>query len=238
MKKLSNDWFTDGRIDFELKKYTLLAYLQEVNNNFHLNKLYPQLADLVFHYNNLWLFKESKEKLQKSFPWRLTNADLEQLRLNYESMVTDDSLMNELENIIYYSISEIDKSLNEGKAIYEFVENSVSIFPVGVVPIYPLEGYLFIKDGKELDTKVYEYQISIFQNSTETYRGISTDFIGSYQHSIINTFEAIKIDLIRTIPKLPRPAVYVAETSLAFPMEETLLPIVKRQLVRHIATTT
>ena len=34
MKSLSETWFAEGRIDFELKKYTLLAYLQEVNKHF------------------------------------------------------------------------------------------------------------------------------------------------------------------------------------------------------------
>lgn len=53
MKTLSQTWFADGYIDFELKKYTLLAYLQEVNKYFTANKLYPQLADVIFHYNNI-----------------------------------------------------------------------------------------------------------------------------------------------------------------------------------------
>ena len=39
MKTLSETWFSDGCIDFELKKYTLLAYLQEVNKHFGENKL-------------------------------------------------------------------------------------------------------------------------------------------------------------------------------------------------------
>ena len=47
MKRLSETWFAEGYIDFELKKYTLLAYLQEVNKYFNENKLYPQLADAV-----------------------------------------------------------------------------------------------------------------------------------------------------------------------------------------------
>ena len=47
MKSLSETWFAEGYIDFELKKYTLLAYLQEVNKYFDANKLYPQLADLI-----------------------------------------------------------------------------------------------------------------------------------------------------------------------------------------------
>lgn len=60
MKTLSQTWFADGYIDFELKKYTLLAYLQEINRYFCQNKLYPQLADIIFHYNNLIAFKGEK----------------------------------------------------------------------------------------------------------------------------------------------------------------------------------
>ena len=48
MKTLSETWFADGYIDFELKKYTLLAYLQEINRYFNDHKLYPQLDDISF----------------------------------------------------------------------------------------------------------------------------------------------------------------------------------------------
>ncbi len=46
MKQLSETWFAEGFIDFELKKYTLLAYLQQVSACFNESKLYPQLSDL------------------------------------------------------------------------------------------------------------------------------------------------------------------------------------------------
>ena len=39
---------TEGYIDFKLKKYTLLAHLQQVNGFFNENKFYPQLADVIF----------------------------------------------------------------------------------------------------------------------------------------------------------------------------------------------
>ena len=68
MKKLSETWFAEGYIDFELKKYTLLSYLQEINHYFDANKLYPQLSDLIFHYNNLVAFRENKKYLQEHFP--------------------------------------------------------------------------------------------------------------------------------------------------------------------------
>ena len=67
MKTLSHTWFAEGYIDFELKKYTLLAYLQEVNRYFTVSKLYPQLADIIFHYNNVVAFKKNKQSLQEQF---------------------------------------------------------------------------------------------------------------------------------------------------------------------------
>jgi hypothetical protein len=67
MKSLSETWFADGYIDFELKKYTLLAYLQEVNKCFNENKLYPQLADVIFHYNNIISFRKIKNICRSNF---------------------------------------------------------------------------------------------------------------------------------------------------------------------------
>ena len=67
MKSLSETWFAEGYIDFELKKYTLLAYLQEIGKHFDENRLYPQLADVIFHYNNIVAFRENKRFLQEQF---------------------------------------------------------------------------------------------------------------------------------------------------------------------------
>src|SRR5881396_2836195 len=107
MKNLSETWFAEGYIDFELKKYTLLAYLQEVNKYFNENKLYPQLADVIFHYNNLVAFRKNKKFLQEHFPKKLSGMQLEKLQLLYEQMIGDDELMQELEQIINYSASTI-----------------------------------------------------------------------------------------------------------------------------------
>jgi hypothetical protein len=60
MGTLSSTWFAEGYIDFELKKYTLLAYLQEIHQHFDQQKLYPQLADVIMHYNNLLALKNNK----------------------------------------------------------------------------------------------------------------------------------------------------------------------------------
>src|SRR6187399_721462 len=107
MKTLSQTWFADGYIDFELKKYTLLAYLQEISRHFSERKLYPQLADLIFHYNNLVAFRENKKYLQEQFPKKLTGIQMEKLQLLYEQMIEDDDLMKQLEEIIFYAMREM-----------------------------------------------------------------------------------------------------------------------------------
>src|ERR1700733_7727306 len=144
MKTLSETWFADGYIDFELKKYTLLAYLQEINRNFQENKLYPQLADVIFHYNNLVAFRENKKYLQEQFPKKLTGIQIEKLQIVYEKMIEDDELMQELENIINYSTGKIQRVISNGTELYELVEDNLTIFPVGLVPIYNNEGYFFL----------------------------------------------------------------------------------------------
>lgn len=234
MKSLSETWFADGYIDFELKKYTLLAYLQEVNMYFNANKLYPQLADVIFHYNNIVAFRENKKFLQEQFPKKFTGIQLQKLQLLYEQMIEDDELMAELEDIIHYAAGEMHATITSGTEIYEFVEDKLTISPVGIIPLEQSEGYFFLSEAASRDTRVYYYRLSIFEKHDEKYRSIRTDFINSWYRSLVNTYESIKGELIRNRTLLPNPAVYAIETELSYPVEETLLPIAKRSLVRFI----
>lgn len=234
MKTLSETWFADGYIDFELKKYTLLAYLQEINRYFHQNKLYPQLADIIFHYNNLAAFRENKRYLQEQFPKKFTGVQLQKLELLYEQMIGDDELMEELERIINYSTDHMKRTISSGTEIYEFVEQHLNIFPVGLVPLDLQEGYFFLNDGVAQETKVYQYRLSIFEKHDERYRSIRTEYVDRWQRSIANSYQNIKSELIRKKRTLPNPAVYSIETNLSYPIDETLLPVAKRCLVRYI----
>ena len=235
MKTLSETWFADGYIDFELKKYTLLAYLQEIQQYFSQNKLYPQLADIIFHYNNLVAFRENKKYLQEQFPKKLTGIQIERLQILYEQMIGDDELMQELEDIIQFASGKMKNAISSGTEIYEFVEDKLVIFPVGLIPLDIHEGYFFLSEGTYSNTRVYQYRLSFFEKHDEKYRSIRTEYIDTWTRSIVNTYENIKAELIRIKSHLPNPAVYSIETELKFPVDETLLPIAKRSLVRYIS---
>jgi hypothetical protein len=236
MKSLGINWFIEGSIDFEHKKYILLDYLQEINRHFDKSRLYPNLTDLIFHYNNLLDFKNNKSALQQAFPQRLTKADIDAVKLTYQKIVQDDASMAEIESIIYYALSKMNPAIQTGREIYDFVESRLNIDPIGLVPLMPYHGYFSLRNGKERTNYIYEYQVTIFENKDDKFRGINVQFIDTYEQSITTTPEYIKLDLIRRHKHLPNPALYYVQSDISFPLEQTLLPVAKRSLVKYISS--
>jgi len=234
MNKLSKNWITEKHIDFEYKKYVLLAYLKEVGGQFGSNKLYPSLAEIIEHYKYLTVLKENKLNMVSSMPKRIHSFDLEKLEISYRKMLEDDVLMAEIESIVNYSIPKFEYYLQEGKKIYDFIEEHIQIHAVGVMPLFIDDGYMLLKGGSRA-TAVYQYHMTIYEQPDEKYRAIHTQFIRSYPGSFTTTYESIKTDLVRENKNLPNPAAYAIETDMALPLEETLLPIATRILVRHVA---
>lgn len=233
--RLSETWFMEGYIDFELQKYKLLAYLQEVKKCFNETKLYPQLSDVVFHYNNLIAFQSNKQLLQDRFPKKLADIDMQRLELVYERMLADDELMQELSQITQYAIDEMKSTITEGAEIYDFVEKKLDIEPVGIMPLYKNEGYVFMRYAKFPEVRIYNYTVTLFERQDSKYKGIRMEYIDSRTKNLANTYEQIKIDIISAYRALPNPAVYKVEFPLSVPFDETLLPVAKRVLMRHLA---
>jgi hypothetical protein len=235
MEKLSKDWLTQGLIDFEYKKYILLAYLKNVKESFNRVELYPFMADLVFHYRNLIAVKENKTLIRESFPKEISLDEIRKLELSYRKLIEDDAIMSELESIIEYAIPKIKDFLQEGSVIYEYVESKCEISTVGVTPLYANEGYLFVTQPPEKETSIYRYQVSIFEDSQEQLRNLNTEFVACVQKNIVNTYEQMKLDLVKRYKDLPNPATYLILSRLKFPFSETLMPVAKRLFVKHIS---
>jgi len=235
MDRLSKDWLTQGLIDFEYKKYVLLAYLQTVKDSFNRVELYPFMADLVFHYRNLMAVKENKSLIRESFPKEISLEEFKKLELSYREMIEDDGLMGEIESIIEFALPKIKDSLKEGSVIYDYVESQCEICPVGLTPLYANEGYLFVTQPPENETNVYRYQVSIFEDSQEQLRSLNTQFVESVEKKPFYTYESIKLDLIRKFKDMPNPAAFLVLSKMKFPFIETFMPVAKRLFVKHIS---
>ena len=205
-----------------------------MNRYFNETKLYPQLSDIIFDYNNLLAFRENKKFLQDQFPRRVDKVNMEKLELMYEQMLADGEVMAELEEITTYAVKKIKLTIDNGTEIYEFVEKKTRIEPVGIVPLYKNEGYMLLSYGQYAEVRAYAYNITLFEHKNARYKGLHVAYIDTWSKSIANTYEQIKLEIIRNIPVLPNPAVYCIETELKIPFEETLLPIAKRMLVKQL----
>jgi hypothetical protein len=236
MDKLNYNWVTENHIDFEYKKYLLLGYLQNVDNEFGESKLYPALSDLITHYKNVIELRDGKESLDGNFQGQLVGFDLKQFKIIYEKILNDNKMMDEIESIINFSIPQFEKYLTEGKNIYELIESHINIEPVGIMPIHTDEGYLLFKYTPGAETMAYEYQLTVFENPDEKYRALSTKFIGSFKQSVRNTIENIKSELVSYQQFMPNPATYLIESDMKVPFNEAFFPIAKRALVRYVST--
>lgn len=234
MEKLSQNWVTEGLIDFEYKKYLLLAYLQQVKDNFQSNKLYPPLSELVTHYNNLLSIRDSREQMEAHFPKSLSSIDLEKFKLSYRKVVEDDELMEEVGRVVHYAIPKIKHLLKEGRGIYEFMEEQLELDEIGIRPIYDKEGYLMLRNPNQNDLLVYQFQVSLLQHADENYRMVKTTFSSKESKSLARTVEQIKLDLCKRFKELPNPATFLISSKLHLPLRESFLPIAKRMLIRNI----
>jgi hypothetical protein len=236
MKELNKNWLTEGLIDFEYKKYLLLGYLQGVKKEFEGRKLYPVFSDLLFHYRNIISVKQNKTLIHENFPKEISGADFENLKLMYTEIIKDDKIMQELEEIMEFSIPVFQNYLTEGKGIYEEIEYSMSIAPVGLISLTPENGYLFFYVENIKGAKVYEYEMTLFESAEEKFRGIHTHFVETVDKNLNNTFESLKVYLVKKYKKMANPATYLIDAKVNYPFDEAILPVAKRMLVRYINT--
>lgn len=236
MQTLPENWLTDGLIDYEYKKYILLAYLQNIKEAFELKEIYPHLNNLIFHYRNLLKIKENKSIFYESFPKSISHADFKKLEIVYKQVIKDDDIMKEIENIVHFALPKLKSFVENGKEIYEFIEENIEIAPIGITPLYSDEGYFFLKPHKYNETFIFRYKISVFEASSERFQGINTELIEKSQKRIGETYEGKKMELVKQFKHLPNPATFLVVSKIACPVDSTLLPISKRMLVQRINT--
>jgi len=237
MATLNQNWLTDGWVDFEYKKYLLLAYLEEGSTQFNEKKLYPKLSELVDHYRHLKMFKETKLTVSRDFPKQISGLDFEKLKVEYRQLFEDDELLKEIDDIVDFAIPQLEQTLGIGKELFAEVEDKLDVFPVGIIPLRNEEGYFFLSDFQKRVVNVYYFLLTVFENMEEKFRGLKTEHLFTYNITLSHSYEKVKYSLIEQHHNyLPNPATYAVEFKHSFPLPETMLPVAKRTLVKYIAT--
>lgn len=232
MATLSENWITENLMDPEYKKYILLGYLQQVEEHFSENKLYPDLAELITHYKNLIRLKQNTASLESQFKKPLKGLDLANLKLVYEQL--DDESLAELKQIIEFSEPLMANELNKGKSIFDQAEQDIVSGHIGILPIYRKEGYFLLYPHQSKQVDVYNYNFTKLNLVQQDTYGLSCTYFSTFTLSLSQTVDSIKQEIIYSNPQLPNPPVYLFRAKRPLPSAETFLPIAKRLLYRNL----
>jgi hypothetical protein len=229
---LSLDLLLAGVRDVEAAQYRILAQLQECRTAFARNVIYPYLGTLVQVHTTLAdlirRFDEAREQLGQK------KIVLEDGVIVVRTAEMSDTKISTLKDLATWTLPLLQQAIEEGKTVFEFVDENLHLEEVGIVPAYVEEGYLMIPDRRGAELHVLQYSLSIFAGAGERYRTLKTSFVKSIPCPRIEKAPAtIKMDLVAE-GDLPNPATYLFQTDLDFPFVETLLPVAKRKLMRYL----
>lgn len=233
MNKLTVDIFISSLEDIEMAKYQILSVLKQYSKLFHQNKIYPYLAELIETGYILAKMVEQKPDLGNTSWDDLIQINLENTSEKYDSIFLTADELNEFFNLVNWALPLIEEIVDEGKIIYDFVEENIDILQENSAGGLKETGYFLIPDNKYDILNVYYFELRDQITGQRQYHQLNTTHIDT-----LSKVEASKqsfSELIKNYVFEPEKPAFYFRTELDFPFAETLLPIVKRKLTEKIA---
>ena len=233
--KLNPEWMMKEPLDFEYNKYTLLDYLQKCEKSLDKFEIYPDFVELSLHLANIQsLTKENilllTDKKFKSCDDEILLKDLYPKKPRELS----EEEFKELEKTIKYSNNKLLDTFNIAKSIWDIAFDSIEILiKRNKNELDSGFGYIFYYEKKENKIYVWEYEVEnkgdrainktnlnkIYENTPEDVTLVS----------IIENNSTFK----KTIHKTELP-IFEMKCNQDFPMEQTIIPIMKRKIMAYI----
>jgi len=227
MKTLDKNWFSEGWIDFEYKQYILLDYLKQSEKFYQENKIYPFLSDLLDRYNELVDYKNNLNSIEESFPKKIIGINLKSKSFIYKRRTKREMpSLDVIQEIVDFSISEMQKVINRGKDLYRKLEDGIVFQSVGTIPNNREEGYILVRCQKKVHA--YRYRFSMVESRNH----LSVFPVRTFTSTLTNTPGKIKERLKSRYQDILNPAVYYVDINTDAPLEETLMPIIKRRFTK------
>jgi len=234
---MKTDWLFQEPIDLEHKQYVLLDYLQKLDKNLNNLKLYPQFQEISLHLASINLLIEKGQYL--TLGRQLKDPDDEILISDLIPvdcpLLTKEEIL-EVYNVCKYSTENLRDYFNHAKAIWDIVNDTVSIEVVqNPKNIEPKQGLFFL--GYKEKTYLYEFIIKqIKKDSVETkcqIKKICECPKGDFNEKL----KDIKKPLIKNLQDEEvhgKLIVFTVNHNNNYPLRETLLPIVKRKIMNYM----
>jgi hypothetical protein len=234
MESLSLNTIINPEQDSELTTYKILGTLKEYLSSVRKFKIYPALSELVGIAVRLENLKKTITKPENS------NDDLfildEEASMIGEFQPTDNHSeeTDETSDFINWVLSQINPILDEGIAVYDFVDQNMELKLINGDPLYKQEGYLIIPDNKTSILNIYRFNSLLLESEYHGERTIKTEFIQTIPGNDANNIRIQNRTLLDYIVNNTLP-VYLCETELDFPYEETIYHIARKKLLSTLS---
>lgn len=223
-------------VDFEFNKYTLLDYLQKCEERFNKLEIYPDFVELSLHLANIQsLVKENTLLLTKK---KFESCDdeilLKELFPKKPRELTKQE-EDELDKTIKFSGNKLFDAFNIAKSIWNLAYDNLEIsLKKGKNSLSGGLGYVYFFNKQINKVLVWEYNIKKpkgdnFNNKIYLnliYEGEPGELTLT---SIIETFSTFSnTEGNKNLP------IFEIKCSQSFPMEQTLIPILKRKIMTYV----
>ncbi len=236
MTGLGLDHFIHAAEDFEGAQYRILGELQQARKAFSRNAIYPHLGELINLFNTLHTIIRQLEVIREALPGSITGIDPDSYQIIYEKPPLDPSQMGQIVDVIRWAMPYLQSAIEEGRTVFEFVEENLHMEEVGILPPSVEEGYLMLPNGLDQQLHVFQYTLSVFTHTEERFRSLKTTYVKSIaQRGVYPSPQSIKLELVAENRTLPNPATYFFSSDLDFPFEPTVFPVAKRKLMQYLA---
>lgn len=223
------EWLEKGPLDLEYKQYKLLAYLRRIDRDWDRYILYPHLSDVVEYNTILNAIKKNKKDIEELFPKEIKGIDTDSMELVYEVKEQPNGQITEdLEEIIDWGIDRLDEYSQIGIIIYQDIASDIILSRVGLETITNDEGYIIFFGDTIF---IYHYTIGRIITDVDGGRYMMTKKIDEFERELYHTPELVKLKVIKDLDFLSIPNFYSVEGHEPYPLEDTVLPIVKRKIL-------
>jgi hypothetical protein len=234
---MKTDWLFQEPIDLEHKQYVLLDYLQKLDKNLNNFKLYPQFQEISLHLASINLLLEKGQTLELNRTLKDPDDEIllsDLIPINCPPLTEEDIV--EVYKVCKYSSTKLTDYFNHAKAIWDIVNDSVSIDPVqNKKNIDPKQGLFFLDYNEK--TIFYEFNIKpIKKGNLETKCHIKK-ICECKRDEFEQKIKEIKRPLIKNLQEktiYENLIVFTVNHNNNYPLKETLLPIVKRKIMNYM----
>jgi hypothetical protein len=207
-----------GINDLESSKYRLLNKFKLCEKELNDTRLYPTYQMLINIYMQLADIMKNHNRI---FNKEYTDVISEQ-EMDEKMMLVNNELEKSFE-LMHWALAHFNRVMEQGKAIYDFVDHSISIEPIGIKTNYNSDGYFILPDNRNRLLRVMKY-------SRNLYKVLKTKEVGNREMKLIYIPNEvlrnymISDDIINQI-------IYMLDTELNFSYTQTILPVAKRKFL-------